>query len=42
LPGAGAMTLPGDIGFLEKLIAAAGGRVSAMSVRPDADAVLVI
>ncbi len=35
LPGAGAATLDGDVGFLDELIAAAQGRVSAMSISPD-------
>jgi len=35
LPGAGCETVPGDLGLLEELLAATGGRVSAMSVSPD-------
>jgi len=35
LPGAGCETVPGDLVLLEELLAATGGRVSAMSVSPD-------
>ena len=42
LPGAGADTLAGDVGFLEELIAAAGGRVAAMSVSPETPNILPV
>jgi N-acetylglucosamine-6-phosphate deacetylase len=35
LAGAGGSTIPGDVGLLEELIAAAKGRVLAMSISPD-------
>ncbi len=35
LPGAGAETVAGDLVLLEEILAATGGRVSAMSVSPD-------
>jgi len=35
LPGAGCETIPGDLVLLEELLAATGGRVSAMSISPD-------
>jgi len=35
LPGAGAETVPGDLGLLAELLAATGGRTRAMSVSPD-------
>jgi N-acetylglucosamine-6-phosphate deacetylase len=42
LPGAGAQTIPGDMGLLDELIAAAGGRVAAMSVSPEVPNVLAV
>lgn len=42
LPGAGARTVPGDLVLLEELIAAARGRVRAMSVSPDCPAILPV
>jgi N-acetylglucosamine-6-phosphate deacetylase len=35
LPGAGAQTIPGDLGLLDELLSATGGRVSAMSISPE-------
>lgn len=35
LPGAGADTVPGDLGLLRELLAATGGRTRAMSISPD-------
>lgn len=35
LPGAGAQTIPGDLGLLDELLSAAGGRVSVMSLSPE-------
>jgi N-acetylglucosamine-6-phosphate deacetylase len=35
LPGAGADTIPGDLGLLDEILAATGGRTRAMSVSPD-------
>jgi N-acetylglucosamine-6-phosphate deacetylase len=40
LPGAGAQTIPGDVGLLDELLAAAGGRVAVMSVSPEVPNVL--
>ena len=42
LPGAGAATLPGDVGFLEELLGAARGRVAAMSISPDTENILPV
>lgn len=42
LPGAGAETVPGDLGLLREILAAAAGRVTAMSLSPDAPGVLPI
>jgi len=42
LPGAGARTIPGDLGLLEELLAAANGRVTAMSVSPDTPNVMPV
>ena len=42
LPGAGAQTIPGDVGLLDDLVAAAGGRVAAMSVSPEVPNVLPV
>ena len=35
LPGAGAVTQPGDLGLLDEMLAAANGKVAAMSISPD-------
>ena len=35
LPGAGADTIPGDLGLLDEILAATGGRTRAMSISPD-------
>lgn len=35
LPGAGADTIPGDVGLLDEILAATGGRTRAMSISPD-------
>jgi len=35
LPGAGADTIPGDVGLLNEVLAATGGRTRAMSISPD-------
>ena len=42
LAGAGADMLPGDVGFLAELIAAAGDRVAAMSVSPETPNILPV
>lgn len=42
LTGAGAATLPGDLTLLDELLAAAGGRVLAMSVSPDSPHILPV
>jgi N-acetylglucosamine-6-phosphate deacetylase len=42
LPGAGAETMPGDVGFLEELLAAAGGRVAAVSISPEVANILPV
>jgi N-acetylglucosamine-6-phosphate deacetylase len=42
LPGAGAQTLSGDLGLLEELLAAAGGKVRAVSISPDTPNVLPV
>ena len=42
LPGAGAQTIPGDVGLLDELLAAAGGRVAAMSISPEVPNILPV
>jgi N-acetylglucosamine-6-phosphate deacetylase len=42
LPGAGAQTVPGDVGLLDELVAAAGGRVAAMSISPETPNILPV
>ena len=42
ISGAGASTVPGDLGLLEELLSAAQGRVLAMSVSPDAPEILPV
>ena len=42
LPGAGAETVPGDLGLLEELLAAADGRVAAMSISPEVPNILPV
>jgi N-acetylglucosamine-6-phosphate deacetylase len=42
LPGAGCDVLPGDVGLLEELLAACGGRVCAMSLSPDTPGILPV
>jgi N-acetylglucosamine-6-phosphate deacetylase len=42
LPGAGADTVPGDLGLLEEILAACRGRVRAMSISPDTPNILPI
>jgi N-acetylglucosamine-6-phosphate deacetylase len=42
IPGAGARTMPGDLGLLDELLSAANGRVSAMSVSPECPNILPI
>jgi N-acetylglucosamine-6-phosphate deacetylase len=42
LTGAGAATTPGDLGLLEDLLAATGGRVAAVSISPDTENVLPV
>lgn len=42
LPGAGAATVPGDLALLDDLLAAAQGRVLAMSVSPDTPNILPV
>jgi len=42
LPGAGAATVPGDLGLLDELLAACGGRVLAMSVSPDSPRIIPV
>ncbi len=42
LPGAGAATVPGDLGLLRELLAAAGGRVRAMSISPDTPGIVPV
>jgi N-acetylglucosamine-6-phosphate deacetylase len=42
LPGAGGATVPGDLTLLDELLAAAGGRVLAMSVSPDSPHILPV
>jgi N-acetylglucosamine-6-phosphate deacetylase len=40
--GAGAQTIPGDVGLLDELLAAAGGKVLAMSVSPEVSGILPV
>jgi N-acetylglucosamine-6-phosphate deacetylase len=40
--GAGAQTVPGDVGLLDELIAAAGGKALAMSVSPEVPGILPV
>lgn len=42
IPGAGAATVPGDLGLLEELLSAAKGQVRAMSVSPDCPNVIPV
>jgi N-acetylglucosamine-6-phosphate deacetylase len=42
LPGAGAETIPGDLGLLDELLSAAGGRVVAMSISPEVPNILPV
>jgi N-acetylglucosamine-6-phosphate deacetylase len=42
LPGGGCQTVPGDLGLLEELWAAADGRVAAMSVSPEVQNILPV
>ena len=42
LPGAGAQTIPGDVGLLDELLAAAGGKVLAMSISPEMPNILPV
>ena len=42
LPGAGAQMVPGDVGLLEDLWAATGGRILAMSVSPEVPNILPV
>lgn len=42
LPGAGAATVPGDLGRLDALLQAAASRVAAMSVSPDTPGILPV
>ncbi|MDB6167169.1 MAG: N-acetylglucosamine-6-phosphate deacetylase [Verrucomicrobia bacterium] len=42
LPGAGADTIPGDLGLLDELLAATGGRTRAMSISPDTPGILPV
>ena len=42
LPGAGAQTMPGDLGLLEELWAAAGGKVRAISISPEVPNILPV
>jgi N-acetylglucosamine-6-phosphate deacetylase len=42
LPGAGAETVPGDVGLLEELVAAVDGRVTAISISPDTPNILPV
>ena len=42
LAGAGAATLPGDVGLLDELLAACGGKVRAMSVSPETPNILPV
>ncbi|NLX20395.1 MAG: amidohydrolase family protein [Phycisphaerae bacterium] len=42
IPGAACPTVPGDVGLLEEMIAACGGRVAAMSLSPETPGVLPV
>jgi N-acetylglucosamine-6-phosphate deacetylase len=42
LPGAGAETIPGDLGLLEELLAAAAGKTRVMSISPEVPGILPI
>jgi len=42
LSGAGAQTIPGDLGLLDELLSAAGGRVAVMSISPEVPNILPI
>ncbi len=42
LPGAGAETIPGDVGLLKELLDATSGRVTAMSISPDTPNILPV
>ena len=42
LPGAGAETIPGDLGLLQELLAACRGRVLAMSISPDTPKIIPV
>jgi N-acetylglucosamine-6-phosphate deacetylase len=42
LAGAGCATLPGDVGLLEELLAACGGRMAVMSISPDTPNILPV
>lgn len=42
LPGAGAETVPGDLGLLEEVLAATLGRTRAMSISPDTPGILPV
>lgn len=42
LTGAGAETVPGDVGLLDELLAAARGRVAAMSISPEVSKVIPV
>jgi N-acetylglucosamine-6-phosphate deacetylase len=42
LPGAGADTIPGDLGLLDDILAATGGRTRAMSISPDTPGIIPV
>jgi len=42
LPGAGADTIPGDLGLLDEILAATHGRTRAMSISPDTPKILPV
>jgi N-acetylglucosamine-6-phosphate deacetylase len=42
VPGAGCVPLDGDVGYLDEMVAACGGRVRIMSVAPDTKNVLAV
>ena len=42
LPGGGCQTVPGDLGLLEELWAAAGGKLAAMSLSPEVQNILPV
>jgi N-acetylglucosamine-6-phosphate deacetylase len=42
LPGAGALTMNGDVGFLNEMIAACNGKVLAMSISPDVPGIIPV